>query len=351
MPWSGTQVGIPSFVRIKQETLGRLGIYVRRHGHERLVVFLSAGLPQSVREPMVQGFSAEHVAPLQMREITEGSFESAVDVLSELPSDSRALMGVGGGKALDVAKYVATLAGLPFYAVPTSLSNDGFSSPQSSLTLRGKRKSMPAALPFGVVVDTVVCSQAPDLLWWSGIGDLVAKFTAVHDWKLAFHACGEPVDDLAALLSHASVYQFMAHPVKDTEGIQLLATALLLNGISMAICGSSRPASGAEHLISHALDQSSDHPRLHGLQVGIATYLISRLQQDNTDRIVELFDRTSFWQAVQRDPFSRKAWREAIHHAPRIKPDRYTVLSQDGAVARLLELLEHDQRLQDCFIL
>jgi glycerol-1-phosphate dehydrogenase [NAD(P)+] len=80
------------------------------------------------------------------------------------------------------------------------------------LTVRGKRRSLPAALPFGVVIDTAVCRDAPRVLTLSGVGDLVAKFTAVRDWKLAFDAVGEPVDDFAALMSDGTIYSFLAHP-------------------------------------------------------------------------------------------------------------------------------------------
>lgn len=67
----------------------------------------------------------------------------------------------------------------------------------------------------------------------------------MRDWKLAFHAVDEPVDDFAALMSDGTIYSFMSHPAIDLEGIRLLATALLLNGIAMEICGSSRPANGS----------------------------------------------------------------------------------------------------------
>jgi glycerol-1-phosphate dehydrogenase [NAD(P)+] len=181
---------------------------------------------------------------------------------------------------LDFGKYLASLSGLSYFAVPTSLSNDGFCSPQASLTLRGRRQSLPTGLPYAVIVDTEVCLGAPAALWCSGIGDLVAKLTAVRDWKLAFHARGTPVNDLAALISDASFYQFMASPTRDPEGIRLLATALMLNGVAMEVAGSSRPASGSEHLISHALDHITTRPGLHGLQVGVATYIVSRLQHN-----------------------------------------------------------------------
>jgi glycerol-1-phosphate dehydrogenase [NAD(P)+] len=167
------------------------------------------------------------------------------------------------------------------------------------------------------------------VLWWSGVGDLVAKITAVEDWKLAFHAEGAPVDDFAALLSDSTVFQFVARPSRDREGIQLPATALMLNGIAMAVCGSSRPASGSEHLISHVLDAHSERPRLHGLQVGTATYLVAHLQErTDPEQIGRLFDETGFWTGVARDPFVREEWIEAIRLAPTQKQDFYTVLSR-----------------------
>src|SRR5262249_22662043 len=159
------------------------------------------------------------------------------------------------------------------------------------------------------------CRNAPRILTLSGVGDLVAKFTAVRDWKLAYHASGEAVDDFAALMSDGTIVSYIGHAAFDEEGIRLLATALLLNGIAMEICGSSRPASGSEHLISHALDATSARPRLHGLQVGVASYLVSILQGENTERIGRLFETTGFWDAISSDPFSRAEWLAAVRMA------------------------------------
>lgn len=129
----------------------------------------------------------EHgIEAVATHEVTDNSLEAAIQLFAKLPGRVSAIVGIGGGKALDVAKYVGFLARLPYYSVPTSLSNDGFCSPQSSLTVEGRRKSLASALPFGVVIDTAVCLAAPRILTLSGVGDLVAKFTAVRDWKLAF---------------------------------------------------------------------------------------------------------------------------------------------------------------------
>src|SRR4051812_23650788 len=299
-----TQIAIPTLVRVKDGALDRLGLYPARGGHKRVAVLVSKGLTAPLPERTAAALTDHGVEAAAWVEVADNDIESAARLFADLPKVS-AVVGVGGGKALDVAKYVSFLGRLPYYAVPTSLSNDGFCSPQSSLTVRGKRRSLPAALPFGVVIDTAVCLAAPRVLTLSGVGDLVAKFTAIADWKLAFHAVGEPVDDFAALMSDGSVHAVISHPAVDAEGVRLLATALMMNGVAMEVCGSSRPASGSEHLISHALDASSARPRLHGLQVGVATYLMALVQGNHAGQIAALFDATGFWDGVAADPFDR----------------------------------------------
>jgi glycerol-1-phosphate dehydrogenase [NAD(P)+] len=344
-----TQIAIPTLVRAKDGALDRLGIYLGRGGHRKAAVLVSKGLVPPLPDRLARSLKEQSVEAVAWVEVSDNDLESAARLFADLPKGVSAVVGAGGGKALDVAKYVAFLSRLPYYAVPTSLSNDGFCSPQSSLTIRGKRRSLPAALPFGVVIDTAVCRDAPRVLTLSGVGDLVAKFTAVRDWKLAFHATGEPVDDFAALLSDGSIRAYLSHPVFDLEGIRLLATALMLNGIAMEICGSSRPASGSEHLISHALDATSARPRLHGLQVGVASYVVSTLQGENTDRIAALFDATGFWDAVAADPFSRPEWLAAVRAAPSVKEGFYTVLSSRDVLPEVEQALTHDPRLTRCF--
>ena len=343
-----TQIRIPKLVRIKRGALDRLGMYLQRERYAPVLV-LTSPLPPPLAAKARASLDDVGMAIADWVTVDDNSFENAVHIFGALPKKLGAIVGIGGGKALDTAKYIAFLAGIPYIAVPTSLSNDGFCSPQSSLTLAGKRRSLPAALPQGVVLDVGVCLEAPKMLWLSGVGDLVSKFTAVADWKLAFHKAGEPVDDLSALLSDASVYQFLAAPTFDDAGTALLGTALMLNGIAMEICGSSRPASGGEHLISHALDATSARPRLHGLQVGVASYIVSRLQGKQSEAIDRLFRETGFWDAVRGDPFSRAEWLEAVQIAPSMKDDFYTVLSGRDCLPEVERMLDAAPALQGCF--
>jgi glycerol-1-phosphate dehydrogenase [NAD(P)+] len=345
-----TRVAIPSLVRVKSGALARMGIYLSRLCHRHVLVFHSAGLTPSLLGTLQSSLAESNIEGVRWNEVAENSFEWAISQFTTLPPAASAIVGLGGGKALDAAKYVAFLAKRPYFAVPTSLSNDGFCSPQASLTIAGKRKSLAASMPFGVVVDVAVCVNAPPLLGLSGVGDLAAKLTAISDWKLAFHQVGEVVDDFAALLSDGAVQAFMSRPVLDEQGFRLLANSLIMNGIAMEVCGSSRPASGSEHLISHALDGLSGRPRLHGLQVGVATYLVSLLQGHNSDVIADLFEKTGFWDAIADDPFIPSEWLEAVRRAPAVKENFFTVLSTRDVMPEVAAAIRDDPWLVKCFL-
>ncbi|MBF0478862.1 MAG: iron-containing alcohol dehydrogenase family protein [Candidatus Omnitrophica bacterium] len=344
-----TSISIPTLVRIKRGALDRLGVYARRNQLYKVVLFYNKELDPALVERVDEAMHEEGIEILQHFEVVSSSFDQAQELFQAMPSSANAIFAFGGGKALDIAKYVAFLGQIPYVASPTALSNDAFCSPQSSLEFKGKKRSFPAAIPYGVVIDTEVCLNAPMILWLSGIGDLVSKITAVYDWKLAHKIKGTQVDDFAALLSDATVFQLMAKPEHDLDGIKLLGTALMLNGIAMAICGSSRPASGSEHLISHALDQICKKPRLHGLQVGTATYLISQLQGQGTTKIAKLLDDTGFWDMIKTDPFIKEEWVAAFKMAPTIKNDFYTILSEKDQVPDLIKIMETDPRLKNIF--
>jgi len=343
------QATIPALVRAKPGALDRMGIYAEREEFRRVILFFSQDLDRGLMARLTDSLRSRNIQIAQETPVESISFETVTELFRHIAANADAIIGFGGGKALDVAKYIAFLSRLPCLSVPTSLSNDGFCSPQSSLTIGDRRRPLASAVPFGVILDTAVCLNAPEILWHSGIGDLVSKLTAVIDWKMAFHAAGTPVDDFAALLSDASVHQFLARPKRDLEGMRLLGTALLLNGIAMAICGISRPASGSEHLISHALDSMSKRPRLHGLQVGVATYLISLLQGQNSSRIAALFEATGFWRAIASDPFEPAEWLEAARVASWIKSDFYTVLSSRDCLPEIETALHSDPNLRQCF--
>ena len=99
-----------------------------------------------------------------------------------------------------------------------------------------------------------------------------------------------------------------------------------------------------------AKGNSGSCPRLHGLQVGVATYIVSHLQRQGTERIAHVLDVTGFWQAIEADPFSRDEWLAAVRLAPSIKEDYYTVLSSRDCVPEVEALINSDTRLLQCFV-
>jgi glycerol-1-phosphate dehydrogenase [NAD(P)+] len=230
-------------------------------------------------------------------------------------------------------------------AVPTAISNNGFASPGASLYVDGRRTSCQATIPFGVVIDTTVVRGSPARFNYSGISDLISKYSAIADWKLAYHSIGEAVNDFSVMISLQSVANLVNHPVKaidDLPFLQLVSGALVMSGVAMEVSGSSRPASGSEHLISHAYDQIASRPSMHGLQVGVAS-LGTMWLQGNPDRdtVLGVLEDTGFTAFMADNKLDRAQFVEAIRAAP-VKPGYHTVLSQPGAVERLQEYIATD---------
>ncbi|MGG3939834.1 iron-containing alcohol dehydrogenase, partial [Anoxybacillus kestanbolensis] len=128
-----------------------------------------------------------------------------------------------------------------------------------------------------------------------------------------------------------------------------LISSLTMGGISTVISGNSAPISGSEHLISHALDKISPSPHMHGIQVGIATYIMAHVQQHRAERITKVFTRTGFFDYVKTLHLSKDEYRQAIDIAPTIKPNRYTYIHDEQYRKRAIRLLDEDPILQEIF--
>lgn len=278
------------------------------------------------------------------------NIEEVTKVAFNLPTNIDAILGIGGGKALDFAKYTAHLLKMPFISIPTSTSNDGFCSPNCSLLVDGKRKSVKSSIPFGVVIDLDVIKDCPEACYYSGLGDMISKVTALWDWKKAFQKGFERYNDFASLLAYNSLdLLFIKHnlDIHSHEFQRSLTNSLLMSGIAMEVAGTSRPASGSEHLISHALDALCKYPKMHGLQVGVATYLCALLQDNpSTEGVREVLLKTGFFGFVAQNPFNKDEFIAALRLAPTIKKDYYTVLSEPGSFKRAVELIETDEILR-----
>jgi len=340
------QIQIPSLLRIKPHALYKLGKYLRKSGFTCVALFYGEGIKDLVGETVEISLDSSEIRVSVEEVVKHNAIEDVVAGAFRIPREAQAIVAVGGGVAVDYAKYAGFLSQLPVIAVPTAISNDGFASPGASLYVEGKRTSCKATIPFGVVIDTTVIQSSPARFNYAGIGDLISKYSAVADWKLAYHSTGETVNDFSVMISMQSVENLVNHPVKsvgDLGFLQLVGGALVMSGVAMEVSGSSRPASGSEHLISHAYDQVAGRPSLHGLQVGVASLGTMWLQRNpRSETVLRVFADTGFTEFMADNRLDRGDFLEAIRVAPSIKPGYYTVLSQPGAVQKLQEHVESD---------
>ena len=241
-----------------------------------------------------------------------------------------AVVAVGGGKTLDVAKYAATRAALPMVAVATSLAHDGICSPVASLEHPHGKGSFGVAMPIGVVVDLEHVRAAPPELVRAGIGDVISNLSAIEDWRLAERERGESVDGLAIAFARTGAEAILHRDdgIESDDFVTTLAEALVLSGMAMAVAGTSRPCSGACHEIIHAIDSLYPHTAGHGELAGIGALFAYFLRED--ELMFELVARRLAQHDLPRTPadlgLSDEQFVTAVRAAPATRPDRYTIL-------------------------
>jgi glycerol-1-phosphate dehydrogenase [NAD(P)+] len=242
----------------------------------------------------------------------------------------RVVIGVGGGTKIDAAKLSSFRQGIPFISVPTTLSHDGIASPLASIKGFDKPYSIMAQAPLAIIADTDVIAQAPWRSVISGCGDVIAKFTAVKDWRLAHTEKNEYYGEYAAslaLMSTKLVIQNaeLIRPGND-GGLRVLLEALISCGVAMSIAGSSRPCSGSEHLFSHALDMIKCPRAMHGEQCGVGSVLAAYLHGANWKRIRDTLKQIGAPTTAAELGVKDEDVVKALEMAAKIRPERYTIL-------------------------
>ncbi len=238
------------------------------------------------------------------------------------------VMAVGGGKVLDVTKYACNVLNKPIIVVPTTLSNDSISSPIAVVKL-DTIQSVGVKPPIGIFIDLNIINNAPRDTLLAGIGDLISNISAIEDWKLANEYKDVYIDRFAEIISRNAVERFIYYILRngnDDRFIMYLAEGLIQSGIAMSIAGSSRPASGAEHLISHALDSILAKPKLHGIQVGFATLFTQALRGLDISDIVSIYKMVGFPIRFEEINIGIDDFINAIKLAPSTRKDRFTIL-------------------------
>jgi glycerol-1-phosphate dehydrogenase [NAD(P)+] len=347
------KISIPAILEVGKGNMLYLGAVIENAGFSNIVLFFGQGINDMFGEKIKASFKFQSTKIIKVYENDNIDINNIVNTAFSIPAEADVVIGVGGGKVLDVAKYACFLKKLPFISVPTSTSNDGFSSSGCSLIVNGRRTSVNAFMPYGIIVDIDVIKEAPEKFIYSGIGDLVSKITAVYDWEFEEKNGKTKVDDFAAMIAKKSVNSFVRtefNSIRDDFFIKELVDSLTMCGIAVEIAQNSAPASGSEHLISHALDKLLEKPQLHGLQVGIATYIMSKVQNHRYERITKVFENTGFFKYVKTLGMKAEDFDKAIDIAPTIKPNRHTYIHIEEYREQARRLLREDEILKEILV-
>lgn len=353
-PVSGSRtITVPRLLQVESGAFAGLpDALVTHFDSSRVLIATGAGVSRGLGEQLAAGLEAKGLCA-ELHGGLVGSLAEAARMLDRLDERPMSLVvAVGGGQPIDVAKLASFRAGVDLVAVPTILSHDGMASPVASLTgSDGFRRSLGAKMPAGVVIDLDIVGEAPDRYVRAGIGDLISNLTAVDDWRIAHTRTGEAFDEFAvsiALLGAKAVME-VSWPLREDD-LAAIARGLLMSGLAMEVAGSSRPCSGAEHLVSHALDQVRGvGAGLHGEHVAIGVLITSVLQQSpHTDRIRRLFGRVGLPLSLERWGVGESTLVEAVQLAPSTRPGRRTILddadlSTDSVAALIRSAFREDQ--------
>lgn len=249
-------------------------------------------------------------------------------------TDVDAVVGIGGGKVLDVSKVLSSELNAAFISIPTIASHDGIASPIASFKSEKRPISISTNPPAAVLADLTILRRSPIRYLRAGYGDLVSNITAVKDWILAKEKVDEDYNEVAASMAvmPASLLLKTANlDISNIAHLEMLVRGLILSGVSISLVGSSRPASGAEHKFSHALDYLGYGDGLHGEQVGIGTIIMEYLHQKyygvgDWEEIKQSLERVQAPTMAKEIGLTKEQVIEALMFAKKIRKKRYTIL-------------------------
>ncbi|WP_431772885.1 iron-containing alcohol dehydrogenase family protein [Streptomyces cucumeris] len=293
----------------------------------KLAVAISGGSGAVLRERL-----APALPGASWYEVGGGTLDDAIKLADAMKSGHYdAVVGLGGGKIIDCAKFAAARIGLPLVAVATNLSHDGLCSPVATLDNDAGRGSYGVPNPIAVVIDLDVIREAPVRFVRSGIGDALSNISAVADWELANRETGEQIDGLAAAMARQAGEAVLRHPggVGDDGFLQVLAEGLVLTGISMSVAGDSRPASGACHEINHAFDLLfPKRAASHGEQCGLGGAFAMHLRGAHEESVfmAQVLRRHGLPVLPEEIGFTIDEFVQVVEFAPKTRPGRYTIL-------------------------
>ncbi len=241
--------------------------------------------------------------------------EAVGKLLLQVEKNTDLIVTVGAGTLNDIVKFISRRTNIPSIVVATAPSMDGYASDSSALIIDNLKTSVESSYPKAIIGDTEILKKAPMRMILAGLGDMIGKYSALIDWQVSRIVNKEYYCDVTAKISRDAIQKCVDNidGVKNREdlAIENVMDGLVRTGIAMSFVGNSRPASGAEHHISHFWEMKflfeGKEALLHGTKVGLTSIIVARLYEMLVEKQV------NFEEAVGKArAFDEKAWRKLI---------------------------------------
>lgn len=380
-------IAIPTLLKSSEGALDKLGGYLQKANIKNIVIVTGQGtigrLNASLSKDLLEQLREQGINIKQVISVNNKYTTRMDDALTQLNEEQEletgkvdAVIAIGGGTPIDNARYLSGKINqafpdhyVPYIVVPTSLATDVITSTKSAMVKEsdGSKITFDGEMPYGVIMDTTLLSETSDEFLLAGVGDLVSKITACWDWEegarpeQTLFPEKNPVVDAALYLGNLAVNSLLsfANPnIRDSKFVAQLANSLVMAGLSMDAAGISRVASGGEHLIYYAYERnvrthneanSADQKPmpLHGILVGVATYVCSLLQNNRSEEVADILTKTGFIDYLKEHKLDKQAFIQAIQDSQTIKKNFFSVLAMPGKIDQAIQLLDTDPILKE----
>lgn len=278
-------------------------------------------------------------------------------VLVEVEDEIELLVAVGSGTINDISRMVSARTKIPYVIMGTSPSMDGYASTVSPLIIDGAKLTYPGIHPYAIIADSNIMKDAPFEMICAGFGDILGKYTALSDWMLSYKINEEyfcrTTEKLVRDAMNKCFENIEGAVNRDSKAIGYIAEALILSGVAMTLTENSRPASGAEHHLSHywevdKLSKKLEHP-LHGNSVGVGTIISAWIYKEmqieeryaievpTPEEIIKLLDSIGAKSSPKTLGIDKELFHRSVIHALEIRP-RYTIL----------QYAQNENKLEEC---
>ncbi|WP_271812775.1 sn-glycerol-1-phosphate dehydrogenase [Clostridium beijerinckii] len=266
-------------------------------------------------------------------------------VLVEVNNETELIVAVGSGSINDICRIISAKTHIPYVIMGTAPSMDGYASTVSPLIIDGAKVTYPGTNPYAIIADSNIMKDAPFEMICAGFGDILGKYTALSDWRLSNTIHNEYFCDTTEKLVRNAMYKCFENiegaVKREVKAIEYISEALILSGIAMTLSGNSRPASGAEHHLSHyweidKLSRKLEHP-LHGNSVGVGTVISAWLYKKHNieerfgietpvpEITINLLNSIGAKSNPKALGIEKELFHRSVIHALEIRP-RYTIL-------------------------